>query len=97
MRQTPERVVIECIIRPGAKREKIQLEDNQILIHTTEQPTKNKANKDILLILSETLNIPKRDLSIIGGMHTKNKAVLVRNISLEDLSNKLTLITVQSE
>jgi len=68
--------------------------DSWISIHLKSKPVKNKANKELIKLLSKKLNIAANQIQIIAGPKNANKTIQIRfyeDISkpkiLEKLSN----------
>lgn len=78
--------IISIRAHPKASSEKIQIGvDGKINIYVTSPPEKNEANLSIIFILSKVLKIPKRNIEICGGQHSKDKTVKIKGISLSEL------------
>jgi hypothetical protein len=48
-------------------------------------PVEGRANRELVEILSDELNIPKSNVEIISGKTSKNKLVRFRGVSMERL------------
>jgi uncharacterized protein (TIGR00251 family) len=56
-------------------------------IKLSSPPVKGKANRELIEVLSKTLNLRKTDIEIIGGKTSKNK--LVRLYGIESIIDRL--------
>jgi len=48
-------------------------------------PVEGRANRELIEILSDELNIPKSNVEIISGKTSKNKLVRLRGVGMERL------------
>jgi len=62
-------------VKPGSKRQKISQEDDNLIVSLKSQPTKNKANKEIINLFKKRLNIRNLNISILSGRKKKEKIV----------------------
>jgi uncharacterized protein len=76
-------------LKPRAKRDKVTYSDNGIIdIAVTSPPIDNKANEHLIRLLSDILKIPKSSIEIIRGGHSKNKAIAIENLSMDEVVKK---------
>ena len=92
----PEGWVIPVRAQPRARRHGIQGEHAGALrIAVTAPAQEGRANKALLEVLREALNLPSSAVEIIGGDKGRQKRVLVRGMGKEELETKLnTLLTL---
>ncbi|KAI5172381.1 uncharacterized protein NEFER03_1484 [Nematocida sp. LUAm3] len=83
MREVPEGVIVECEVKANAKNQSIYAQNSIIYISVSSAPVENKANKEILETISKSLKIKKSSLSIISGGKSKDKSILIKDVSLE--------------
>lgn len=73
--------IFEIKVIPNANSNKIIIiEDElayQIKIYVTVTPEDNKANNQVIKLLSKELKIPKSKINIIKGMKSKNKTIVI--------------------
>lgn len=77
-KETPEGVVIELIVSPGAKGSKIEGLDrwrNRLVVRVTSPPERGKANEELQTLLSDFF---ESDVEIVKGYGSRLKTVLVR-------------------
>ena len=80
-------VFLKIRVKTNVKLQKIsynQLTDSWISINLKSKPVKNKANKELIKLLSEKLNITTSQIQIITGPKNANKTIQIRFI--EDIS-----------
>ena len=66
---------IKIKVIPRAKKERIKEEDGIIKIYTSKPPVDGKANKSIVQMLADYLNVKKNAVTITQGLRSHNKIV----------------------
>jgi uncharacterized protein (TIGR00251 family) len=70
---------ISVKVKANSKESRIEkIEDNLFLVHVKSPPFENKANCELIEIVSEYFNVPKSKVSIISGMNSKNKILEIK-------------------
>ncbi|VWU48536.1 conserved protein, unknown function [Hepatocystis sp. ex Piliocolobus tephrosceles] len=84
--------LINLRVKPNSKTTSIYFNsDKEVLnINISEQPINNQSNIAIINYFSDILHLKKRDISIVSGLKSRDKVLMVSNISLENLNNKIT-------
>ncbi len=81
-----DRVTLKIKVQPRAKKEEVRgFKDDVLYVRLTAPPVDNAANEALLKLLSKTLNIPKRQISLLQGVKSKNKVVALEGLSEKDL------------
>ena len=77
---------------PGASRNQISgwLGD-RLKIRVQAPPESGKANKSVIKLLSEALDIHRRDITISSGNTSQLKTLNIVNLTSDQLSNKIPL------
>ncbi len=79
-------VVVSVKVQPNASKDRVVGEHaGQIKIAVTVAPEKGKANKAVIKVLSQWLNVKSSDIQIISGETSRDKKVFIRNITPENL------------
>lgn len=85
-------IIIPIKVQPNASKERIVGEYNgQLKIAVTAAPEKGKANKAIIKLLSERLNIKVSSIKVISGETSREKKLFIEGLkasSLDLLFNK---------
>lgn len=82
-------IILSCKIHTRKAQEKIYYDRAGMLqIDIKEIPEKGKANRSIIKILSKILKIPQHQISIIGGMTTTLKKILLKTEKTEETIKK---------
>lgn len=75
----------------GSKDEIIGYCDEYIKIKVSAPPNENKANKKLILFLSDFFNKSKSDISIISGEKSRLKRIVLNNTDEEIVKQKIFL------
>ncbi|VTZ70189.1 conserved protein, unknown function [Plasmodium chabaudi chabaudi] len=91
LKKKDNNLLINLRVKPNAKNTSIYFNaDAEVLnINIQEQPVNNQSNVAIISYFSDILNLKKRDISIVAGLKSRDKVLMVSNISVEDLTNKI--------
>lgn len=88
--QTKEGVKISLIVQVNApKSEVIGPYNGSLKIKIHAPPIDGKANAEIQNFLSSFLNIAKNRVQILKGDKSKTKSVLILNMTIEEIEQKL--------
>ena len=88
---TSNGVRIKIVVKPNSKQSgiKIDTEEKYLKISVKSPPDKGKANKELLKLLAKRLELSLTNLAIISGQTSRDKIILVTNISLQDIQKKI--------
>jgi len=87
--------LLKINVKTNSKEKKIvynQNTDSWIKIHLISKPIKNKANKELIRLLSKKLNVSTNQIQIITGLKNENKTIRItfnEDISKPKLLKKL--------
>ena len=82
-------------VKPNSRRQEIlpcSEADSWLPIQLKSKPVKNKANKELLMLVKHRLNISSDQILILSGMNKTNKVLEIRfneNIEKAELMKKL--------
>ena len=65
----------EVTVKPGAKREAVQVDGAKITIYTHARAHDGEANAAVIAILSKHFHTPKTSIKILQGAKSKHKLV----------------------
>ena len=84
------RTKISLRVYPNAAiNEVVGFADGVLRVKIAEPPTKGKANKELIIFLSQRLNVSKDRLSIIKGHAARNKVVVIEGLNQEEILKRL--------
>jgi len=84
--KTDQGVVLNIYVKPDSREFKIEIEDEGLVVHCRESPVKGKVNRELTKELSK---IFKRKVDIISGFNSKQKKVMIKGSSLEEVKHVL--------
>ncbi|TFG19862.1 MAG: YggU family protein [Promethearchaeota archaeon] len=81
-------IIMEVYVKPNSKEEKLEWDENTFILQLTASPVKGKANKAIIQFLSNFFRISKNQISIISGLKSKSKKILICELN-QDQKNRI--------
>ncbi len=89
-RMADTKTTLEIHLQPGAKKSEIVgFRGNVLWVKVAAPPEKGKANDALIELLSGILSLPKKDLSLVRGLTSRQKVVAVSSMSMETMRSKL--------
>ena len=80
--------MLYVLVKPNANSDRIvELKENYVVIEISEPPVKGRANKQLIKFLRKILQT--RDIELIRGERARNKILLVRGISIDEIISRL--------
>ncbi len=76
--ETKEGTVIEVLVKPNQPKFSVKLDGDEITVFCTEAPVKGKVNRELVKELSKFFHA---EIEIVSGLTSKQKQLLIRNIS----------------
>ena len=90
IRETPHGLEIRLHVQPRARRSEISgFYSGALKIKVTAPPVDDAANRAVVEFLASRLGISKSKISILSGAKSKDKVLLIKNISADALLKKL--------
>ncbi len=86
---------IRVKVIPRARTNQISgvMDDGSLKVRLTAPPVDGKANQALIDMLADTLDLPKSNISILSGSHSRNKTVGIVGISLEGYQKVIDQLT----
>jgi len=81
-------IVLEVYVKPNSKEFKMKTENDELTIYCRETPEKGRANRELVRELSRVFH---KRVEILSGLTSKQKRVLVRETSEEEVNQFITL------
>jgi uncharacterized protein (TIGR00251 family) len=83
-------VDLDVRVTPRAGRSGIAgIRDGIVIIKLAAAPVDGAANDELIALLSKALDIPKRDITIVGGDRSRTKRVRIAGLDKEQAIAKL--------
>jgi uncharacterized protein (TIGR00251 family) len=90
-------VRIETRVTPRGSRNAIEgVRDGRLLVRVTASPVEGAANDAVVETLSKALDLPRRDIAIVAGNHSRMKSLAVAGVSAAEVRHRLSAILGQS-
>lgn len=87
--ESGEGVAIHLHVKPSAKKTLLSLEYGELVFYTREPPVGGKANASLIKYLSKLLGVPQSRIEIVRGGKSRDKVVLVKGVSREEVLAKI--------
>jgi uncharacterized protein (TIGR00251 family) len=92
VRPHPEGCVISVRAMPNAPRSEVTgIVEDAVKIRIKAPPVEGKANKALVEFLAEALGLRRRDVELLRGETARNKQILIRGLSPDQLRKRLNL------
>jgi uncharacterized protein (TIGR00251 family) len=87
----PDGIILPVRAQPGASKNAVRGEQNGMLkVSVTQIAEKGKANKAIIKVLAKALGLRGSQVELIAGELQSQKRFLIRDITVEDLAERIT-------
>ena len=83
---TKDGIIISVFVKPNSPKFKVELGDDVILLHCTQEPVKGKVNKEIIKELTKLLHTK---VELASGLTSKQKRLFVKGISKQQAKQLL--------
>jgi len=75
--ETKDGVVLDIFVKPNSPKFYVQVEGDEIIVHSTQEPEKGKVNKEII---KEFTKLFHKKTEIVSGLTSKQKKLFVADI-----------------
>jgi len=83
-------VIIDIRVIPRASRSgPVGFRDGALLVRLHAAPVEGAANTELIEILASTFDVPKRNVSIVAGRHSRHKRVRISGIDAANIKSRL--------
>ena len=90
IRELRDGLEIKLHVQPRARRLEISgVHNGALRIKVTAPPVDDAANRAVIKCLADRLGVSKSKISILSGSKSRDKILLIKNMSPEDLYKKL--------
>jgi len=88
--ETRAGISFQLKVRPASGRQRLlKIKGGVLKAEVTAPPVGGKANRDVIKLISKSLNVPKSSVKIEKGETTSRKRIAVSGINQKDLWRKL--------
>ena len=92
--QTSEGTVLKIFVRPNSSKFKVEFEDKEIVVYSTEEPIKGMVNKEIVKELTKLFG---SRVGIVSGFTSKQKVLLLKDAKKDTIENALRIAVVNND
>ena len=87
---TDTKTIIRVRVLPRTSKNQIVGMDGGVFkVKLTAPPVEGKANKALVSFLGKKLGLPKRDIEIVSGEHSREKSIRVSGLPVEEVMRML--------
>ena len=80
---------IKITVKPKSSRREVKATGDGLLVAVTVPPAEGKANEMCLALVADWLGVPKSNLTLLSGIHHKEKIIGVAGVNQEEIDRKL--------
>jgi uncharacterized protein len=91
--QTKDGIIIRIFVKPNSSKFRIEFDDKEIVVYSTEEPVKGKVNKEIIKELTKLLG---SKVEILSGLTSKQKILLLKDAKKETIDTAFRSIAKNS-
>ena len=86
--ETNDGVIITIFVKPNSPKFSLEMDEGEIVVHSTEEPIKGKVNKEILKELTKLLHTK---VELVSGATSKEKHLFVKGLGKQQAEQLLQL------
>ena len=80
--ESKDGTIIEVFVKPNQPKFKLTIDDDEILVSSTEEPVKGKVNKEILKELTKLFHAK---VQLVSGSTSKQKQILICGVERKEV------------
>ena len=84
--QTSDGIIIDIYVKPNSQKFGVTIEDDEIVVRCTEEPTKSKVNKELI---KEFTKLFHTKVELISGATSRQKRLLVKDSNIQAIEQIL--------
>ncbi len=84
--ETKDGTILEVFVKPNQPEFKIAIEEDEIVIFSTEEPVKGRVNKEILKELTKLFHA---GIELVSGSASKQKRLMVKGLGKAEIQKIL--------
>lgn len=86
--ETKNGVIIKVFVKPNSPKFSVEIEGDEIVVHSTEEPVKGKVNKEIIKEFTKLLHAK---VELVSGFTSKEKQLFVLGMGKKQAEQLLKL------
>ncbi len=89
---THDGTIVDVRVIPRSSRSAIAgMRNDAVLVRLNAPPVGGAANAELVRLLAEVLDVPRRDIEIVSGERSRGKRVRIRGLGAADVERRLLL------
>jgi uncharacterized protein (TIGR00251 family) len=84
--ETKDGATLSIFVKPNSPKFKIEVDDGEVVVYSTEEPIKGKVNKEIIKEAGKLFGFK---VEIVSGLTSKQKILLFRGVNKAQVEAKL--------
>jgi uncharacterized protein (TIGR00251 family) len=84
--ETKAGTIVELFVKPNSPKFEFKIENEEILVFSTQEPVKGKVNKELVKELTKLFH---QEVEIISGLTSKQKKFLIKSVRKNDVERLL--------
>jgi uncharacterized protein (TIGR00251 family) len=89
--ETKTGTIIEVFVKPNSAKFEVTVEEDEVVVRCTEEPTKGKVNKELIKALSKILHT---NVELASGATSRQKKLLAVNMKKIEVERILNLAKI---
>jgi uncharacterized protein (TIGR00251 family) len=87
--ETKDGIIITIYVKPNSPKFRVELDGEEIVVHSTEEPEKGKVNKEILKEFTKLLQVK---VELASGATSRQKQLFVKGLSKNQAKQLLQIL-----
>jgi uncharacterized protein (TIGR00251 family) len=84
--ETQDGAIIEIFVKPNSREFKLTIENEELIVQCTEEPTKGKVNKELL---KEFTKLFRKKVELTSGATSREKRLLIKGARKAEVERML--------
>ncbi len=84
--ETKDGAIIEVFVKPNSPKFELKIENEEILVFSTQEPVKGKVNRELV---KELTKLFYQKVEILSGLTSKHKKFLIKSVRKDDVERLL--------
>jgi uncharacterized protein (TIGR00251 family) len=80
--ETKDGTIIEIYVKPNSAKFEVTVEDDEVVVRSTEEPEKGKVNKQIIKELTKLFHT---NVELVSGATSRQKRLVIKGIEKKEL------------
>ena len=84
--ETKAGTIIEVFVKPNSPKFELKIDNEEILVFSTQEPVKGKVNKELVKELTKLFH---QKVEIVSGLTSRQKKFLIKNVGKSEVERLL--------